>query len=205
MTTARRPKRLGLTGGIGSGKSTVADMLRQRGAYLIDADAVSRSVTAAHGIAIPMLRDAFGADMLDATGALDRNKMRALVFNDPFAKARLESIVHPLVGQEIEKRYQQAVAGHSVCAVFDIPLLVESQKWRPVLDGVLVIDCLEETQVTRVMMRNGLAQQEVATILANQASRHARLAAADWVLFNDGVNLKGLEALVGQIAADFGL
>ena len=205
MSTARRPLRLGLTGGIGSGKSTVATLLQQRGAFLIDADAASRAVTAAHGSAMPFLRDAFGADIVDATGALDRNKMRAMAFSDPKAKTLLESIVHPLVGQAIEKLYQQATVAKAKCAVFDIPLLVESGKWRPALDRVLVVDCLEETQITRVMARSGLAREEVAGIMANQASRPARLSAADWVLFNDTVNMDTLHVLVGQIAAEFGL
>jgi dephospho-CoA kinase len=210
---ARQVLRLGLTGGIGSGKSTVAARLSQRGAGLIDADAIARSVTATGGIAIPAILQAFGPGMIGADGAMDRDRMRQLAFQDPDAKRLLEHIVHPLVGQETERRAEQLIQATRtdqdgsafLCLVFDIPLLVESGHWRARLDRVLVVDCLPETQISRVMARNALTRATVTSILANQASREHRLAAADIVVFNDGVSIEALHREVDQLAQGFGL
>ena len=197
--------RLGLTGGIGSGKSTVSGMLEYMGAVTIDADAISKSVTASGGTAMPAIETVFGSGMLNAEGALDREKMRKLIYSDPGAKVRLEAIVHPLVGQALSEQPRRSYSVGSPCIVFDIPLLVESKHWRASLDRILVIDCMEETQVSRVMSRNGLADVEVRTILAAQARRSQRLAAADIVLFNDGIAIADLEHLVREIGTQFGL
>ncbi|MBX3658585.1 MAG: dephospho-CoA kinase [Ramlibacter sp.] len=197
--------RLGLTGGIGSGKSTVARLLVGRGAALLDADAIARQVTASGGAAIAAIAQAFGPDFITSEGALDRDRMRALAFTDGRAKERLEAIVHPLVGQETARSAAAAIqAGHH-CLVFDIPLLVESGRWRGQLDRVMVVDCRPETQVARVTARSGLAPEAVRAIMAAQAPRALRLAAADDVIFNDGVTLQQLEALVTQWAGTFGL
>lgn len=196
---------LGLTGGIGSGKSTVADMLANLGAAVIDADAIARAVTAPGGDAIAALKDSFGASMLAADGALDRVKMRKLIYSDPGAKARLEGIVHPLVGQAIAMEAHNATAAGARCIVFDIPLLVEAKHWRTALSRILVIDCTEATQVTRVMLRNGMAEGEIRAIQASQASRRQRLSAADCVIFNDGISLEMLAQQVHEIGRQFGL
>jgi dephospho-CoA kinase len=197
--------RLGLTGGIGSGKSTVAGMLARHGAALVDADAISRQTTAAGGQAITAIAQAFGPEFITPEGALDRERMRALAFSDPTARRRLERIVHPLVGLETRRQADAAIAAGQRCIVFDIPLLVESAHWRTSLDCVLVVDCNPETQIQRVMQRNGLRREEVEGILANQASRLRRLRAADHVICNDGISLPQLALIVGQLAGRFGL
>ena len=196
---------LGLTGGIGSGKSTVAALLAERGARVIDADAISRSTTAAGGSAMDAIAVAFGASMLTADGALDRDQMRNLVYTDPSAKARLERIVHPLVGQAIAQQAMQAELAGMRCIVFDIPLLVESAHWRQKLDRVVVIDCREETQIARVTARNALSPAAVQSIIAAQATRPVRLAAADLVVYNDGIALDQLRLQVQEIGTQFGL
>lgn len=202
MATALR---LGLTGGIGSGKSTVAAQWQAMGAALIDADQLAKTCTAAGGAAIPAIEASFGPELLDASGALNRDAMRTLAFKDPGARARLEAIVHPLVGLAIEQAAQSAESQGSRCLVFDIPLLVESGHWRSRLQRVLVVDCEPETQIQRVMQRNGLSRSEVERILAAQASRAQRLRAADVVLYNDGITLPGLAHQVQQIGKQFGL
>jgi dephospho-CoA kinase len=199
------PVRLGLTGGIGSGKSTLARMLAADGAAWIDADEVARSVTAPGGAAIAPIREAFGPSMIDASGALDRARMRELVFRTPSARQQLEAIVHPLVGQQTALRAEEATQQGAKAIVFDIPLLVESTRWRPMLDAVIVVDCDESTQVARVMARNGLTQAEVERIMASQASRVMRLNAADLVVYNDSQSLQALQGQAGLIAARFGL
>jgi dephospho-CoA kinase len=196
---------LGLTGGIGSGKSTVAALLVQHGARLIDADAISRASTAVGGAAIGPIREAFGAEAITAEGALNRDAMRALVFVDASAKSKLEAIIHPLVGIEIARQTQEAEHSGARCAVFDIPLLVESNHWRKRLHTVMVVDCREATQIQRVMARNSLTSAEIETIIATQATRAQRLAAADVILFNDGISLSQLASEVDQIAVQFGL
>ncbi len=198
-------QRLGLTGGIGSGKSTVAAILASLGAAVIDSDANARSVTAAGGEAIAAIRETFGDDFIGADGALDRTRMREHVFATPAAKQLLESIVHPLVGEKTRLQLEQAGhAGHAL-AVLDIPLLVESSRWRQQLDHLLVIDCLPATQIQRVMQRSQLDEAAVQAIIAAQATRAARLAAADAVIFNDGITLEQLREQTTAAARRFGL
>ncbi len=197
--------RVGLTGGIGSGKSTLANMWVQRGATLIDADAISRALTAPGGAAMLAIRQVFGDAMVTPEGALDRAQMRALAFNDPAAKKKLEHIIHPLVSAQATAQTNAALAQACPCLVLDIPLLVESGHWRQKLDAVLVVDCLPETQVARAMARSGLTQEAAHAVVAAQATRAARLAAADVVIYNEGLSLPQLEQLVTQISRRFGL
>ena len=198
--------RIGLTGGIGSGKSTVAALLAARGAAVIDADAISRSLTAPGGRAIAPIAQAFGPDMIDAQGAMDRQAMRGHVFQNPEAKKQLEAIVHPLVSQITAEQAQAAVENGQRVLVFDVPLLVESgERWRKQVDRVLVVDCDVTTQQQRVMARSGLVADEIERIIQLQASRAQRLACADVVLVNQGISFDELEAQVIQVAADFGL
>lgn len=197
--------RLGLTGGIGSGKSTVAQMLVARGAVLVDADAAARSVTAAGGSAIDAIRSEFGPDYIDADGAMDRVRMRALAFSTPGAKQRLEAIVHPLVGKETHAREQAALLSGTRCVVYDIPLLVETSHWLDALERILVVDATVETQITRVAARNGLSPEAIQQIIAMQATRQQRLRSADAVVFNDGLTLEALKRVVDEIASHFGL
>jgi dephospho-CoA kinase len=197
--------RIGLTGGIGSGKSTVLQMLAKLGAAAIDADAISRSTTAAGGAAIPAIAARFGSDFITPDGALDRDRMRDHAYSDPGARKRLEEIIHPLVGQESERQVRAAVAAGVPCIVFDIPLLVESGRWRAQVDRVLVVDCPPQTQVDRVVARSGRTPEEVLAIMAAQASRGERLAAADLVICNEGGSLEQLRDMVVQTARRFGL
>jgi dephospho-CoA kinase len=202
---AALPFRLGLTGGIGSGKSTVAALLAQQGAGVVDADAISRATTAAGGSAIAPIRQQFGAGFITPDGALDRERMRAQVFDDPQAKARLEAIIHPLVGLEVAAQSRALAAAGVPCIVFDVPLLVESGHWRTRVQRVLVVDCSADTQVQRVTQRSGMAPEQVQKIIAAQASRLNRLAAADLVLCNEHISLEDLATLVMQIGRQFGL
>lgn len=201
----RTPLRLGLTGGIGSGKSTVAQFFAKLGACVIDADAISRGVSAANGSAISQLAAEFGADFITDEGALNRDKMRALAYADASARKRLEAIVHPLVGQEIARQSGLAVTSGARCLVFDIPLLVESKHWRQNLHQVLVVDCPEERQIERVRARSGLAREAVEAIIRAQAAREVRLRGGDWVICNDLIDLTQLESEVTQIWRSFGL
>lgn len=197
---------LGLTGGIGSGKSTVARMLSEHGAAVIDADAIARGVTAPGGAAIDQIAQDFGAQLISPEGGLDRDRMRTLAYADPAVRKRLEAIVHPLVGQETERQAQLAAQEKRLCVVFDVPLLVESgERWRKKVHRVLVVDCSVATQLERVMARNGLARAEIERIVAAQASRTQRLAAADIVIHNEALSLDGLREEVNQIAKRFGL
>lgn len=197
--------RLGLTGGIGSGKTTVAGFFQAHGAIIFDADAISRQLTAPGGMAINPIREQFGAEYIAPDGALDRVRMRQTSFSDAQARTRLEAIIHPLVGLEADRLQAQALAGGAQCVVFDVPLLVESRRWRQRVDQVLVVDCPHETQIERVMARSALARDEVRKIIASQASRLQRLRAADIVIFNAGVSMKQIAAQVQQAALRFGL
>lgn len=198
--------RIGLTGGIGSGKSTVAGMLAARGAAVIDADAISRSLTATGGRAITPIAQVFGPHMIDAQGALNRQAMRQEVFKNPESKKQLEAIVHPLVSQITQEQAQAAIHAGRHVLVFDVPLLVESgERWRKQVDRVVVVDCDGETQRQRVVARSGLALDEIDRIMAQQAPRSARLAVADAVIFNQDLPLSELEAKVAHLAANFGL
>ncbi len=197
--------KLGLTGGIGSGKSTVAALLADLGAAVMDADAISRSLTAPGGQAIAAIRLTFGDVFMTPEGALDRQRMRSLAYTDAAARQRLESIIHPLVQAEIWQQAQRAEAAGSRCLVFDVPLLVESAHWRDRVDQVLVVDCSPETQIARVMARSALERPAIEAIIAAQASRAQRLAVADVVILNDGISLKQLQAQVRLLAPGFGL
>lgn len=197
--------RLGLTGGIGSGKSTVASLLAQFGAAVLDADAISRALTAPHGLAIAPIRTAFGPEVITPAGALNRTRMRELVFAEPDAKQRLEAIIHPLVSQETARLAHIAQDSGHRCLVFDVPLLVESGRWRQQVEQVLVVDCLAETQISRVMARSSLSRAAVLAIMATQASRAQRLQAADVVIFNHRLTLDGLALEVCALAPGFGL
>jgi dephospho-CoA kinase len=183
---------VGLTGGIGCGKTTVADMFAARGATVIDTDQIAHLLTAPHGAAMPELIAAFGPAFATPDGALDRAKMRALVFSDPLAKQRLEAILHPRIR---DATYAAATLASGPYVIYVVPLLIESGSWRDRVDRVLAIDCPESLQVSRVMARNGLQEAQVKAIMATQVTRAARLAAADDVISNDD----GLEALVPQI------
>lgn len=197
--------RVGLTGGIGSGKSTVLAMLSKRGAAVIDADAISRSTTAGGGAAIESIREQFGSDFINQEGALDRAKIREHIYADPGARKKLEAIIHPLVGIESARQVEAALAAGAACIVFDIPLLVESGRWRAQVNRVLVVDCSPETQVARVVTRSALKPDEVRAIMAAQAPRALRLAAADIVIANDGITLEELANIVEQAARRLGL
>jgi dephospho-CoA kinase len=196
---------IGLTGGIGSGKSTVAALLAECGAHVIDADAISRATTAAGGAAIPAIAHEFGSAMITADGALDREQMRQTVFSDPIAKKKLENIIHPLVAQKIASSSQQAEQSGANCIVYDLPLLMESGHWRAKLDKILVVDCNEATQQARVLQRNGLSVDAIQKIMSTQASRTARLQAADCVIYNEGISLDELAKQAQEIGAQFGL
>jgi dephospho-CoA kinase len=191
--------RVGLTGGIGSGKSTVAGMLVDAGAVLIDADAISRSLTCTGGAAIGAILKQFGPGVVSQDGSMNRQAMRDLAFNDPAIKLQLEAIIHPLVGEACDHQARAALAAGKSCAVFDIPLLVESGRWRSRLDCVVVVDCLESTQIKRVMQRSNWAAEAVEKVIAAQATRAQRLAAADMVIYNDGLSVDELRALVRQL------
>ncbi|WP_414450402.1 dephospho-CoA kinase [Burkholderia sp. 22PA0099] len=173
---------VGLTGGIGSGKTTVANRFGELGATLIDTDAIAHRVTAPGGSAMAPIAAAFGDEFVAADGALDRARMRALVFGDDAARKRLEAITHPLIRAETEREATLATGAY---VIFVVPLLVESRSWRRRVDRVLVIDCEVETQIMRVMQRNGFAREQVEAIVARQATREARLAAADDVIVNE--------------------
>jgi dephospho-CoA kinase len=180
----------GLTGGIGSGKSTVAAMLVACGAQLVDTDAIARALTQPGGAAMDSVAAAFGPQAVAPDGALNRAHLRQLVFTDPQARSRLEAILHPLIGLEA-RRQADAAAGRPV--VFDVPLLTESSHWRQRVQRVLVVDCGADTQVHRVAQRPGWTAEAARQVIAQQASRAARRAIADAVIFNDGLALPALE------------
>ncbi len=186
---------IGLTGGIGSGKSTVAALLVEAGAVLVDTDAIARALTTPHGAAMPAVAAAFGADSVAADGSLNREAMRDKVFADPSAKARLQGILHPLIGVEAQR---QALAAGGRPVVFDVPLLAESNHWRQRVQRVWVVDCLESTQVRRVMVRSGWSEDQVLRVIEQQAGRATRRAIADAVIFNDDLSL---EALADEVHA----
>ena len=179
----RRPFVVGLTGGIGSGKSTISNVFAGHGITVVDTDAIAHEITAPHGQAIAPLRQAFGDQAIAADNSLDRDWMRQRVFEDASERARLEAILHPMIRQLTTQRVLNASSAY---VIMDIPLLVESGNWSQRCDRVLVVDCRVETQISRVLERNSLSRQRIESIIAVQASRADRLAAADDVIDNDG-------------------
>jgi dephospho-CoA kinase len=187
-----RPYSIGLTGGIGSGKSTVAERFAARGAAVVDTDAIAHALTGPDGRAMPAIAERFGAGCVRADGSLDRDAMRQRVFADPAQRAALEAILHPLIRAEATRQIAAARAPYVLVA---IPLLAERDGWRDRLDRVLVVDCSRDRQVERVIQRSRLSREQVTAILAAQAGREQRLALADDVLDNDGAP----EALEPQV------
>ena len=185
--------RVGLTGGIGSGKSTVAALLAKRAAALIDTDSIARQLSQPGGAAVATIRHAFGGEFIDAAGGLDRARMRTLAFSNPAARHQLQAILHPLIAAETERLAHISVAD---VLVFDVPLLAESGRWRSRVDMVLVIDCSELTQVQRVVARSGWSSDAVQAVIAQQATRARRRACADAVIFNDGISTDELDLRV---------
>ena len=185
--------KIGLTGGIGSGKTRVADMLAEWGAALVDTDAISHALTAPGGAAMPAIRQAFGTGAVAADGALDRAWMRDLVFRQPEARAQLEGILHPLIGLHTE---HAAATAQGSYLVYVVPLLVESGRWRGIVERVLVVDASEQTQLRRVIARSGWAPEAVQAVIAQQAPRALRRAAADAVICNESLSLEELAAEV---------
>ncbi|HEX7935767.1 MAG TPA: dephospho-CoA kinase [Paraburkholderia sp.] len=184
---------VGLTGGIGSGKSTVADLFAAHGVPLVDTDVIAHRITAPHGIAMSPIAAEFGNEFVAADGSLDRARMRSLVFSDDAARKRLENITHPLIRAETEREQSEAKGPYVIVVV---PLLVESGSWKNRVNRVLAVDCSVETQIARVMNRNGFGREQVLAIIARQATREARLAAADDVIVNDNAPASALAAQV---------
>ncbi|MFP4890649.1 dephospho-CoA kinase [Paraburkholderia sp. EG304] len=184
---------VGLTGGIGSGKSTVANLFAARGVPLVDTDVIAHRITAPHGLAMPHIAAEFGTEFVAADGSLDRARMRTLVFSDDTARKRLEGITHPLIRAETEREEREAQGPYVIVVV---PLLVESGTWKNRVNRVLTVDCSVDTQIARVISRNGFSREQVLAIIARQATREARLAAADDVIVNDNAPLLELEAQV---------
>jgi len=174
---------VGLTGGIGSGKSMVAARLQALGATVVDTDEISRSLTAAHGEAMPQLREAFGAAFVTPEGALDRDAMRALAFSDSASRARLEAILHPAIRARADRELAAAAGPYSVIVV---PLLFETRGYADRVDRVLVVDCPETVQVERTRARSGLSEEAVRAVMAAQWPRWRRLQCTDDVLWNGG-------------------
>ncbi len=192
---------VGLTGGIGSGKSTVAQMLVACGAHLVDTDAIARALTLPGGAAMPALATQFGPQVVAADGALDRAVMRQMVFTDAAIKTRLEAILHPLIGSEA---LRLAALHPERPVVFDVPLLAESEglrPWRARVQRVLVVDCSVETQIARVLTRPGWTTEAAQRVIAQQATRAARRRVADAIIANDGLSLTQLESEVRALWA----
>ena len=201
-----RASRIGLTGGIGSGKSTFGALLQKRGAALVDSDQIARQVTGPGGAAIAAIAQRFGPEFVDDTGALDRGRMRELAYSAPDARTALEAIVHPLVSLHSSQQAQAAEDAGTRVIVFDVPLLVESGRWVQRLDTVIVIDCPPAVQIQRVMSRSGLNQSTVEAILAAQSPRNIRRASADIVVHNgDNCTLADLHKMAEQVATRLGL
>ena len=201
-----RASRIGLTGGIGSGKSTFGALLQKRGAALVDSDQIARQVTGPGGAAISAIVQRFGPEFVDDTGALDRGRMRELAYSAPDARTALEAIVHPLVSLHSSQQAQAAEDAGTRVIVFDVPLLVESGRWVQRLDAVIVIDCPPAVQIQRVMSRSGLNRSTVEAILAAQSPRNIRRASADIVVHNgDNCTLADLQKMAEQVATRLGL
>jgi len=197
MNASLPPRRrliIGLTGGIGSGKSTAANLFETHGATLVDTDLIAHALTGPGGAAMPALREAFGNDVIAPDGRMDRAAMRQRVFSDAGERKRLEAILHPLIRAETDRQIEQATGAYTMLVV---PLLVESGRWRDRVDRLLVIDCPTDTQIERVMARSRLPREQVLAILAAQATREQRLASADDVIDNGGP----ADELAPQVAA----
>jgi dephospho-CoA kinase len=188
---------VGLTGGIGSGKSSVADLFAARNVAVIDTDAIAHALTAVGGAAMPAIGTEFGDAVMNADGSLDRSAMRAIVFADAAARKRLEAILHPMIRGESDLQLAASQAD-SPYAILMVPLLIESRVYRDKVDRIAVVDCSEATQIARVRSRNGLETEEIKGILAAQATRAERLAAADDVIDNEG-DLADLPPQIGRL------
>jgi dephospho-CoA kinase len=186
---------VGLTGGIGSGKTAISDQLAQLGVGVVDTDLIAHQITASNGAAIPFIEKQFGPEFIDPSGALDRKKMRSLVFANPEARKSLETITHPLIREETIKQAKKLLEAKVPYLVFVVPLLIESGNWLSLLDYLVVVDCSEKVQIERVMHRSKLPRNEVERILKAQASRQERIAHADMVIENQG----SLNDLQGQV------
>ncbi len=189
---------IGLTGGIGSGKTAVSDLLAKLGAGIVDTDLIAHQITSPHGVAIPEIEKQFGSDFIATDGALNRSKMRSLVFANPEARKSLEEITHPLIRQETIRQALQLYKDGAPYLVFVVPLLIESDSWIGLIDQLVVVDCPEEVQIERVMQRSNLPREEVERILGAQASRQERLKHADIVIENQG-SLEDLEVEVQSL------
>ena len=187
MSTARARPVIGLTGGIGSGKSAAADLFAGFGADVVGTDLIAHQLTAPGGAAMAAIAEAFGAGVVRGDGALDRDAMRALAFDEPGARARLEGILHPLIRSQSER---QIAASEAPYVVLVVPLLVEAGGYRERVDRICVVDVPEAEQMARVMARNGFDEARVRAIMAAQASRRQRLAVADDVIDNSGSLLR---------------
>jgi len=177
------PLVVGLTGGIGSGKSAAADAFAELGARVVDTDAIAHELTGVAGAAIPEIAQQFGKAFIDPTGAMDRKRMRDLVFSDAEEKQRLEALLHPMIRAESLRRIENAKSPY---VIYVVPLLVESPGHRERVGRVLVVDCPESLQIDRVRQRSGLPDAQIRRIIASQIQRGKRLAAADDVIDNSG-------------------
>ena len=189
---------IGLTGGIGSGKTAVSDLLAKLGAGIVDTDLIAHQITAPHGVATALIEKQFGPDFISADGSLNRDRMRALVFAKPEARKSLEAITHPLIRQETIRQALRLSKEGVPYLVFVVPLLIESGSWMELIDLLVLVDCPEETQIQRVMQRSNLPREEIERILAAQASREERLKYADIVIENQS-SLKDLEVEVQNL------
>lgn len=186
---------VGLTGGIGSGKSAAAAEFARLGATVVDTDAIAHELTGPGGAAIPEVKRQFGSAFVDAAGAMNRKRMRDLVFSDPEEKQRLEAFLHPMIRAESARRIASAAGPY---ALHVVPLLIESPGYRERVGRVLVVDCSEELQIARVRQRSGLPEGEIRSIIASQIQREKRLAAADDVIDNSGP-IAAMQQQVGQL------
>jgi dephospho-CoA kinase len=193
---------VGLTGGIGSGKSAAANHFARLGATVVDTDLIAHELTASGGAAMGALQGAFGNCIVATDGRLDRSAMRALAFADPAARRRLESILHPLIRAETERRCKLAAANGAPYIVLVVPLLVESGDYRQRVGRILVVDCADELRIARVELRSGLSRAEIERVMAAQAGRSDRLAAADDIIRNDGPPAE-LTAQVERLHLDY--
>ena len=187
---------VGLTGGIGSGKSTVADRFGALGVPIVDTDVIAHRITAPHGIAMPEIAREFGPSFVATDGSLDRARMRTLIFSDDTARKRLEAITHPLIRAETQRQRDSAQGPYVIVVV---PLLVESGNWKTRVDRVLTVDCSVETQIARVMRRNAFSREQVLAIIARQATREQRLAAADDTIVNEDALPDALQVQVDAL------